>query len=176
MAAPSSPGGGIVALDLDTIADRRAELDGRWVEFQAYVSLWKGADFLVALPGRETRSEDGTVRTLCRGTSETNMPVFLKDGLGPLPRRSVDDAGRQPRVRIRAIFRDRAFAVPDHWVSTEWRGYFERAVIVEVADQWCDLHPPAGSGGEQAFDQDPDRRLPPGATSNNAPSRRSGAT
>lgn len=135
--APADP----VRVDLDALAERRAELDGRWVEFDGFV-YWGAPTrrFLVAVPGRTETEADGTRRTMCRGTPETNLPVVLSGGLGPLPRESLRTAYRQPRVTIRAILRNSRFTSPDHWVTLEWPGYVEEATIVRVHDEWCDLN------------------------------------
>ena len=137
-AAP--PPADLVRLDLGQIAERRAELDGRWVEFDAFV--YRGApgkSFLVAVPGRMETSADGTTRMMCRGTPETNLPVVLSGGLGPLPKDSLRTADRQPRVTIRGVVRNAPFTLPDHWVTLEWPGFADQATIVGVHDEWCDL-------------------------------------
>jgi hypothetical protein len=130
----------IVRLGLDEVAERRTELDGRWLEFDAFV--YRAApekNFLVAVPGRTETAADGTSRTLCRGTPETNLPLVLRGGLGPLPEEAIRTGDRQPRVRVRAIFRNSAFTLPGHWVTMEWPGHADQATIVEVLDEWCDL-------------------------------------
>lgn len=138
-AAP--PTADVLRLDLRQVAERRAELDGRWVEFDAFV--YRGAagqSVLVAVPGRTETSTEGNSRMMCRGTPETNLPVVLAGGLGPLPKGSLRTADRQPRVTIRAVVRDAAFTIPDHWVTLEWPGYADQATIVGVHDEWCELY------------------------------------
>jgi hypothetical protein len=142
MSEPLATPGEVVRVDLDSVAQRRAELDGRWVEFDAFV--YRGTPerrFLVAVPGRKQADPQGAARTMCRGTPETNLPVVLKGGLGPLPRDSLRTADRQRRVTIRAIFRAAPFTDADHWTTQEWPAYVDQAKIVAVHDEWCDLYP-----------------------------------
>lgn len=139
--APLPPEVDIVRLGLDEVDRRRSELDGRWLEFDAFVyRATPGRSLLVAVPGRTETAADGSSRTLCRGTPETNLPVVLRGGLGPLPEEALRTADRQPRIRIRAVFRNAVFTLPDHFVSLEWPGYVDQATIVGVHDEWCDLH------------------------------------
>ena len=128
----------MVALDLDTIVSRRSELDGRWVEFDAYVRRFLSGDFLIGLPGRAIASDGGAPRTLCRGTEDTNLPILPAGGYGPLRRSDLATGPRLPKVRVRAIFRNRAHEAPGHPMSFEWPAYFERATILARTGEYCD--------------------------------------
>lgn len=128
----------VVALDLDTIISRRSELDGRWVEFDAYVMRFLSADFLIGLPGRSVAENGGAPRILCRGTEQTNIPIIPAGGYGPLRRSDLAAGSRLPKVRVRAIFRNRTYETPGHPMSFEWPGYFERATILARTGDWCD--------------------------------------
>lgn len=140
VSAQSPAPGEIVSLDLAAIPERRAELDGRWVEFQAYVFLQARGDLLTPLAGSEERSSDGTVRMMCRGTPETNFVIFPRRGFGPLRRRDVSPfRNRQPQVRVRAIFHNAERSVQDHWLLTNFPGYLDNATIVELTGRWCEL-------------------------------------
>src|SRR3954463_10852379 len=142
IASARSPlAGDVVSLDLRTIPQRHSELAGRWVEFDAYIVPWTRPRFLVATPGEQQTSPDGERRMMCRGAEGMNLPVFLSAGYGPLSRRVIErPVDRQPRVRIRAIFRDSEYSVPTHWITTRWPGYFDRATIVAVSGEWCDFN------------------------------------
>ena len=145
-AASSSPA--VIPLDLATIPSRAAELDGRRVEFDAYIysAIFSAKDgsvlFLKPTPGREETLADGTRRMLCRGSRETSLPVVLRRGLGPLLGHGLDKLGtnRFPRVTIRAVFRNARFSHQDHWLLSEYPGSFEDAKIVRVGRERCILH------------------------------------
>ena len=142
MSEAPDPPGDVVRVDLDSVARQRTELDGRWVEFDGFV--YRAAperDFLIAVPGRMETSADGVARMMCRGTPDTNLPVVLRGGLGPLPGEALRSPDRQPRVTIRAIFRNVPYTDTDHWVTMEWPAHVDHATIVAVHDQWCDLYP-----------------------------------
>lgn len=140
MSEPVPPPADVVRVELDSVAERRSELDGRWVEFDAFVYGGVGRRFLVAVPGRAEADPQGPARTLCRGTPETNLPVVLRGGLGPLPKKAIRTADREPRVTIRAIFRNAPFTDSDPWTTHEWPTHVDQATIVAVHDEWCDLH------------------------------------
>jgi hypothetical protein len=124
-----------IPLDLSTIQLRRAELHGRWVEFQTYVFRWKTRSFLIAVPGQAS----GETRTMCRGEAGTVLPVLLQRGYAPLRRRDLANLARQPRVLVRAIFHDTEYSVSEHWFTQNWQGFFDRATIIRAMGEWCDL-------------------------------------
>ena len=130
-----------VPFALDQFMTRSAELDGRWVEFDAYVILMRrpgGPLTLSALTG-ETRSlPSGRRVTMCADEPEASVAVLLApNGLGPLSRRAARPLGAYVGVRVRGILRRQSYGFPVGNFTHEWVGSVDHARIVRVTGRRC---------------------------------------
>ena len=140
LAGQSAP----VPFKLAQFVERSAALDGRWVEFDAYVILMRrpgGPLTLSALTG-ETRDLPGGRRvTMCADEPEASVAVLLApNGLGPLSRRAARPLNAYVGVRIRGILRSRAYGFPVGNFAHEWVGSVDHGRIVRVTGRRCLLN------------------------------------
>jgi hypothetical protein len=130
-----------VPFALEQFMTRSAGLDGRWVEFDAYVILMRrsgGPLTLSALTG-ETRDLPGGRRlTMCADEPEASVAVLLgRNGLGPLSRRAARPLNAYVGVRIRGILRGRSYGFRVGPFEHEWVGSVDHARIVRVTGRRC---------------------------------------
>ncbi len=121
--------------DLNRFFEQSAALDGRWVEFDAYV-------LLMERPGsRPTLSAvTGELRQLhmCADNPEAHVAVLLgRNGFGPLGRRAARTPNAFVGVRIRGILRGRAYGFRIGNFEHEFIGSVDHARIVRVHGDRC---------------------------------------
>ena len=138
-----------VQVDLATLEEHALELDGKWVEFEAYVALvdLPGPErILMAVPGETLILPDGRTVLGCSNEEEANFPVLPRDGLlGPLRRGDLRKPERFVGAVVRARFRNKPFFRHRGGVDIEWGGRFESAVIRRATGKYCLSHPPEGA-------------------------------
>jgi hypothetical protein len=131
---------------LDQFMERSAALDGRWVEFDAYVILMRRPGnqlTLAATTGGVRTFEDGTRVTMCDDNSETRVAVLLGgNGLGPLSRTAARPPNAYVGVRIRGILRSRSYGFRIGNFEHEWVGSVDHARIVRVTGDHCQINLP----------------------------------
>lgn len=130
-----SPKVSVVSLDLATLQDRRAELDGRWVEFEAFMSPGERPNLLIPVFGRDAVQANGASATLCLPSADTK-PVVVARGRKALRQIRSTRNGKQ-LVKVRAIYRNREYKIQSHWVLDVFDGFFEDGEIVSLKDKWC---------------------------------------
>ena len=135
-----------VPFDLDQFMDRAAALDGRWVEFDAYVILMRRPGHrstLSALTGETRTLPDGTNVLLCADNPEASVAVLMGPaGLGPLSRQAARPLGHYVGVRIRGILRSRAYGFRIGNFAHEWVGSVDHARIVRLTGRRCLINLP----------------------------------
>jgi len=139
--AALAPGAGPVPFDLEQFMDRAAALDGRWVEFDAYVILMRrpgGQPTLAALTSQVQTFADGTRAHMCADNPEALIAVLLgRNGLGPLSRRAARPGNAFVGVRIRGILRSRSYGFRVGNFEHEFIGSVDHARIVRVHGDRC---------------------------------------
>jgi hypothetical protein len=141
---------GPVPLDLDQFMDRAEALNGRWVEFDAYVILMRrpgNQPTLNALTGETRTLEDGTSVILCADNPEATVAVLLaRNGFGPLSRRAARprnaNANAYVGVRLRGILRGRPYSFRVGNFEQDWVGSVDNARIVSVTGGRCLINLP----------------------------------
>ena len=130
-----------VPFDLAQFMDRSAALDGRWVEFDAYVILMQrpgDQPTLAALTGEVQTFADGTRAHMCADNPEAHIAVLLgRNGWGPLSRRAARPGNAYVGVRIRGILRSRAYGFRVGNFEHEFVGSVDHARIVRVHGDRC---------------------------------------
>ncbi|HYD13026.1 MAG TPA: hypothetical protein VEC11_09275 [Allosphingosinicella sp.] len=131
---------------LNHFMDLSAALDGRWVEFDAYVVLMRrpgGPPTLNALTGEMRTQDDGTNRLMCADDGEATLAVVLgRDGFGPLSRRAARPRNAYVGVRIRGFLRARPFGFRVGNFEHEWVGSVDHARIVRLTGGRCLINYP----------------------------------
>ncbi len=127
--------------DLNRFFEQSATLDGRWVEFDAYVVLMHrpgSAPTLAALTGEVQTFEDGRRAHMCADNPEASIAVLLgPNGFGPLGRRAARTPNAYVGVRIRGILRGRAYGFSVGNAEHEFIGSVDHARIVRVHGDRC---------------------------------------
>ena len=137
LAGQSAP----VPFELAQFVDRSAALDGRWVEFDAYVILMRrpgNRPTLAALTSQVQTFADGTRAHMCGDNPEAHIAVLLgRNGLGPLSRRAARPGNAYVGVRIRGILRSRYYGFRVGNFEHEFIGSVDHARIVRVHGDRC---------------------------------------
>lgn len=132
--------------DLARFMERAGALDGRWVEFDAYVILMRrpgGPPTLAALTGETRTLADGRTVTGCADDPEASVAVLLApNGFGPLGRRAARPPNAYVGVRIRGILRARAYGFRVGDAAHEWVGSVDHARIVRLTGGHCLINLP----------------------------------
>lgn len=135
--------------ELAQFMDRSAALDGRWVEFDAYVILMRrpgGPPTLAALTGEMQTFADGARAHMCADDPEAHIAVLLgSNGLGPLSRRAARPGNAYVGVRIRGILRSRSYGFRVGNFEHEFIGSVDHARIVRVHGDRCLITFPGAS-------------------------------
>ena len=135
-----------VSLDLNQFMDRKGALDGRWVEFDAYVVLMLrpgNQPTLAALTGNLQTLPDGRRVHMCADNPEANIAVLLgRNGFGPLSRRAARTPNAYVGVRIRGILRSRSYGFRVGNFEHEFIGSVDHARIVRVHGDRCLINRP----------------------------------
>jgi hypothetical protein len=130
-----------VRVDLNHFMDRKEALDGRWVEFDAYVVLMQrpgNQPTLAALTGEVQTQEDGTRANMCADNPEASIAVLLgRNGFGPLSRRAARTPNAYVGVRIRGILRGQSYGFRVGNSEHEFIGSVDHARIVRVTGDRC---------------------------------------
>jgi hypothetical protein len=134
-----------VQVDLATLAEHAEQLDGREVEFEAYVARidYPKALLLMAVPGEMLVLPDGGTVTGCSNDEEANFAMVPRSAIPASLRRKGGEMFIG--VRVRAIFRNKPFVRRTHGVDLEWPGFFDKAVIEGFTGKSCLSHPPDGA-------------------------------
>lgn len=135
-----------VPFALERFMDQAAALDGRWVEFDAYVILMRrpgGQMTLSAITGESRTFADGTRVTVCADNPEAHVAVLLdRNGLGPLSRAAARPPNAYVGVRIRGILRSSSYGFRVGNSEHEWVGSVDHARIVRVTGGQCQINLP----------------------------------
>lgn len=136
-----------VPFDLDNFIPGAERLDGRWVEFDAYVILMRrpgNQPTLSALKGEMRTQDDGRTVLMCADNTDASVAVLLgRNGFGPLTPRAARPGNAYVGVRIRGILRARAYGFRVGGFEHEWVGSVDNARIVRLTGRRCLLHYPA---------------------------------
>lgn len=135
-----------VPFALNQFMSRSQALDGRWVEFDAYVILMRrpgGPTTLNALTGERRTFPNGRRAIICDDDSESNLAILLgRNGFGPLNPRAARPRGAYVGVRIRGILRAQPHGFPVGRFRHEWVGSVDHARIVRVTGRRCETSSP----------------------------------
>ena len=135
-----------VPIELTRFMDVSEALDGRWVEFDAYVILMRRPGHqttLSALTGETRTLANGTNVLLCADNTEAHVAVLLgRNGFGPLRRRDARPENAYVGVRIRGILRGRSYGYRRGEFDLEWIGSVDHARIVRVTGDRCLINLP----------------------------------
>jgi hypothetical protein len=130
-----------VPFDLNELVPRAEALDGRWVEFDAYVYWIRTRTphpVLSALTGVEETLHSGRHVTSCADNNEATLAVIMHGtGLGRLTRRAARPHNAYVGVRIRGIFHNRPYTYRMGGVDVEWGAVVDHASIVRVTGTRC---------------------------------------
>ena len=132
--------------DLNRFFEQSAALDGRWVEFDAYVLLMErpgNRPTLSAVTGELRELSDGRRVHLCADNPEAHVAVLLgRNGFGPLSRRAARTPNAFVGVRIRGILRGRAYGFRIGNFEHEFIGSVDHARIVRIHGDRCLINIP----------------------------------
>lgn len=135
-----------VPVDLNQFMDRREGLDGRWVEFDAYVVLMErpgNQPTLAALTGEVQTLPGGGRANMCADNPEASIAVLLgRNGFGPLSRQAARTPNAYVGVRIRGILRGRSYGFRVGNFEHEFIGSVDHARIVRVHGDRCLINLP----------------------------------
>ena len=127
--------------DLDNFFPTPERLDGRWVEFDAYVILMRrpgGPTTLSALKAETRPMDDGRIVTICADNSEATVAVLpRRNGLGPLTPRAARPRNAYVGVRIRGILRAHPYGFNVGTAEFGWVGSVDHARIVRLTGRRC---------------------------------------
>jgi hypothetical protein len=134
-----------VPIELDGYLRRAEQLDGHWVEFDAYV-YWirtrTRRPVLSALTGEEITLRSGRHVTACADNNEATLAVIMQGaGLGRLGRRAARPRDAYVGVRVRGIFHNRPYSYRLGGVDAEWGAVVNHARIVRVTGTRCLVNP-----------------------------------
>jgi hypothetical protein len=132
-------------MELETYYPRSEQLDGHWVEFDAYV-YWLNIPtrhpVLSALTGERITLHSGRRVTSCADNNEASLVAIMRGtSLGPLSRRAARPRDSYVGVRIRGIFHNRGYTRRMGGVVVEWGAFVDHARVVRVTGTRCLVNP-----------------------------------